>query len=260
MDVLEKVLEIQEKERQDENFSRNCLFCKKSFFGNRKTLLDHLYVVHNFSIGLPDNLVFVHEFLDLLESKLNKRICLFCEKIFKDWSALKEHMRKKRHKQLNPNNPDYDKYYIVNYRDFDLDSNRNYSFEKEENNCDESWDDWVKQENDANIICLFCPLAVESMDQVQDHLLNAHQFDFKIITQLPFYKKVKLINYIRKSVAESRCYLCHRVVENLTDHFKLNSCFKSPNENIYDVDEFYIPLIENDALLQNLTDEEDFHE
>ena len=42
-------------------------------------------------------------------------ICIFCEKKFKDRNVLKEHMRKKLHKRINPNNKEYDKYYIQNY-------------------------------------------------------------------------------------------------------------------------------------------------
>jgi len=41
--------------------------------------------------------------------------CLFCEKEFKEWSILKDHMRKKGHKRLDPKNKDYDKYYVINY-------------------------------------------------------------------------------------------------------------------------------------------------
>lgn len=42
-------------------------------------------------------------------------ICIYCEKTFKDRSVLKEHMRKKFHKCVNPNNKIYDKFYIINY-------------------------------------------------------------------------------------------------------------------------------------------------
>lgn len=35
--------------------------------------------------------------------------------IIKDRTVLKEHMRKKQHKKINPNNRQYDKFYVVNY-------------------------------------------------------------------------------------------------------------------------------------------------
>ncbi|EEC06606.1 hypothetical protein IscW_ISCW003729 [Ixodes scapularis] len=47
-------------------------------------------------------------------------LCLYCEKTFKDWQTLKEHMRKKQHKHINPKNSAYDKYYVVNYADTEV--------------------------------------------------------------------------------------------------------------------------------------------
>lgn len=38
----------------------------------RAALFKHMFSEHNFNIGLPDNLVNVNEFLDMLESKLAK--------------------------------------------------------------------------------------------------------------------------------------------------------------------------------------------
>ena len=97
---------------------------------------------HNFSVGQPDNLVFVRykrivhdavgcilysstysvslpsDLLDLLERRLNDLVCIFCEKIFKNRDVLKEHMRKKSHKKINPRNEAYDKFYIINYLEF----------------------------------------------------------------------------------------------------------------------------------------------
>lgn len=46
---------------------------------------------------------------------LHRLLCLYCEKTFKDRFTLKEHMRKKLHKKLNPNNKEYDEFYLVNY-------------------------------------------------------------------------------------------------------------------------------------------------
>ena len=73
---------------------------------------------HNFNVGQPDNLVFINEFLDKIEAKLEQLVCLYCEKVFKSRDVLKEHMRKKGHKKLNPKNKMWDKYYLVNYLEF----------------------------------------------------------------------------------------------------------------------------------------------
>ena len=40
-------------------------------------------------------------------------LCLYCEGVFKDRITLKEHMRKKQHKKINPNNTEYDRYIYI---------------------------------------------------------------------------------------------------------------------------------------------------
>ena len=45
----------------------------------------------------------------------NSQLCLFCEKSFKDKASLREHMRKKQHRKINPKNKEYDRFYIINY-------------------------------------------------------------------------------------------------------------------------------------------------
>lgn len=45
--------------------------------------------------------------------------CIYCEKTFTDRNVLKEHMRKKLHKRINPANKSYDRFYVVNYLEID---------------------------------------------------------------------------------------------------------------------------------------------
>ena len=96
-------------------FKRSCFFCRTIFEGSYAKLLDHMAFDHNFSVGQPHNLVYVEELLDVLENKLDNLVCIFCEKVFKNREVLKEHMRKKNHKKINPRNAAYDKYYLINY-------------------------------------------------------------------------------------------------------------------------------------------------
>ncbi|CAG5124597.1 unnamed protein product, partial [Candidula unifasciata] len=112
---LESVLAQQQKEREETKFCRQCLFCTQTFCGNRAVLLDHLVRDHSFHVGQPDNLVFTDELFDLIQSKLDSLLCLFCEKAFKDKPSLREHMRKKQHRKINPKHKEYDRFYIVNY-------------------------------------------------------------------------------------------------------------------------------------------------
>lgn len=106
----------QELERRDTSFSQCCLFCRNVFDGCHADLFNHMAHFHNFSVGQPNNLVFVKELLALLERKLDSLMCIFCEKTFKTRDVLKEHMRKKMHKKINPKNAEYDKFYMVNYQ------------------------------------------------------------------------------------------------------------------------------------------------
>ena len=86
---------------------------------------------HNFNVGQPNNLVFVNEFLDAVEEKLEQLVCLYCEGVFKSREVLKEHMRKKMHKKLNPKNKAWDRFYLVNYLEFG-----------------KSWEDFVREESE----------------------------------------------------------------------------------------------------------------
>jgi hypothetical protein len=125
-------LERQKFERDDQNFSRDCLFCRKKLEGTRAEALMHLSEKHNLNLGRPDNLVthhiltlfaylkkyaqvYVDELLEKLHSRLEDLRCLFCNNLFHDRHVLREHMRKKQHKCINPNDTEYDKYYMVNY-------------------------------------------------------------------------------------------------------------------------------------------------
>lgn len=90
---LTALLEKQQEERNDRTFSRKCLFCKKICTGDRTLLFSHMFNVHKFNIGLPDNLVHVNELLDILQAKIASLQCIYCEKTFKSYSVLKLHMR-----------------------------------------------------------------------------------------------------------------------------------------------------------------------
>lgn len=93
---LAALLEKQQEERNDKSFSRKCLFCKKVCTGDRTTLFTHMFNVHKFNIGLPDNLVHLNELIDLLQAKIASLQCIYCEKTFKSYSVLKLHMRCER--------------------------------------------------------------------------------------------------------------------------------------------------------------------
>jgi hypothetical protein len=133
---LEEMLKIQEKERNSEaHLPRKCLFCK-TIAEDRASLFRHMFSTHSFNIGLPDNLVYVSHFLDLLSEKLANLKCLYCERTFKSSPVLRKHMRKKRHFRISPRNHQYDRFYIINYlepgKDWETLTNADKYFESDE--------------------------------------------------------------------------------------------------------------------------------
>ncbi|CAH1956565.1 unnamed protein product [Acanthoscelides obtectus] len=116
---LEYALKVQEFERIDKNYIKPCIFCKLNFEGTRHGYLEHLSAQHNLQLGNPQNLVYITELIEIISNKISDLQCIYCEKTFPDKSVLKEHMRKKLHKRINPSKTEYDKFYIVNYLEAD---------------------------------------------------------------------------------------------------------------------------------------------
>ena len=220
---LEQVLAVQEFERQDTNFQRGCLFCRQDF-NRAKDLFNHMAFDHNFSVGQPDNLVFVSRFLDMIEEKLEALLCLHCEKVFKSREVLKEHMRKKQHKQLNPRNKVWNQFYLVNYLEFGR-SWEDAARDEEEvsgwdpgEQGDAEWAEWRGDHGDMVCllhytekpstlflflalslyvqVCLYCPAAYPMTCDLLNHMKVVHGFDFvghRTELNLNFYQQVRQI-------------------------------------------------------------------
>ncbi|XP_027896513.1 zinc finger protein 277 isoform X2 [Xiphophorus couchianus] len=261
---LEEVLEQQQKERDDCYFHRLCLFCSEEFTGNRACLLNHMAREHSFSIGLPDNIVYCNEFLDMLQYKLDNLQCLYCEKIFRDKSTLKDHMRKKAHRRINANNHVYDRFYVINY----LELGKTWEEVQSEDDRelvdveDDDWSDW--EAHPVSAVCLFCDHQSETMDQIYTHMKDSHGFDLhnlKMELNLNFYQQVKLVNYIRRQIHQSRCYGCQKKFDfraDMMDHIiSEGHVMKLPETSTWDQPQYYFPTYENDALLCTLSDSND---
>lgn len=113
---LEAALAQHQYERTDTTYERNCLYCRDVVRTTRADFLEHLFSKHFLQLGKSENLVFIDELIETVQNKMISLICLFCEKKFKDRSTLKEHMRKKGHKRINPDISSYDKFFLINYR------------------------------------------------------------------------------------------------------------------------------------------------
>ncbi|KAM9807703.1 zinc finger protein 277 [Neosynchiropus ocellatus] len=258
---LEEVLEQQQKERDDNTFSRPCLFCSEEFTGNRSSLLNHMAREHSFSIGLPDNIVYCDEFLDTLQKKLDDLQCLYCEKTFRDKTTLKDHMRKKTHRRINASNRQYDRFYVINYLELGKTWEEVQSEDDRElvEDDDDDWSDW--QAHPVLAVCLFCDHQSDTMDQIYIHMKGTHGFDLhKLRTDLGlgFYQQVKLVNFIRRQIHQSRCYGCEEKFESrpeVLQHLELQGhVMKLPDMLTWDQPQYYFPTYENDALLCTLSD------
>lgn len=266
---LEWVLQQQQFERDDTSFRKGCLICRTELTGTRASYLQHLNSAHNLQIGRTANLVFIDELIDVIEQYLNKFQCLYCEKFFTDRLVLREHMRKKMHKRINPSNNLFDQYYAVNY----LEMGKNWqevADEKEEPDlgaCTSGseagdgdvadWGDWNETTN-MSITCLFCDTKCDLWETTMQHLKETHKFDFiTYVGVMDFYQKVKLVNYIRNQVESNTCIVCEeKFVSNyeLLKHMESVLHKELPSKDLWDRAEYFFPTKEDDGFLCQLDD------
>nr|XP_009000963.2 zinc finger protein 277 isoform X6 [Callithrix jacchus] len=223
---LKEILEQQQQERNDNNFHGICMFCNEEFLGNSLQ-------------------------------------CLYCEKTFRDKNTLKDHMRKKQHRKINPKNREYDRFYVINYlelgkswEEVQLEDDRELL-----DNQEDDWSDW--EEHPASAVCLFCEKQAETIEKLYVHMEDAHEFNLlKIKSELGlnFYQQVKLVNFIRRQVHQCRCYGCHVKFKSKADlrtHMEeTKHTSLLPDRKTWDQLEYYFPTYENDTLLCTLSDSE----
>ncbi|KAH8402141.1 hypothetical protein KR009_010003 [Drosophila setifemur] len=282
---LSEALKRHQFELTDRNFSKECLFCRTVIHGLRADYLDHLFDKHFLLVGKPEKLVYVDELLDHLEENLNQLVCLYCEKIFKDRPTLKEHMRKKGHKRINPNRKEYDKYFLVNYNrgrpeqtprkhqhhqkrrqpssSVDLetasvDFDKHFARPDSDGEHDSDWSDWAADGEPTSIKCLYCPHLGEGFSDLKQHMIDAHRLDFeKETNSLNFYQRVKVVNYLRRQLCMLRCVTCDLQFDELdllTEHMAQESHCSIGKKGSWDKPEFFFPYMENDGLLCVLDD------
>ncbi|KAG0264747.1 hypothetical protein BG011_006177 [Mortierella polycephala] len=280
---LNEILKTQEKERNDDaKLKRKCLFCK-NVCENRPILFKHMFAEHNFNIGLPDNLVNVNEFLDMLETKLTGLQCLYCEKTFTSPAVLRKHMRKKKHFKISARNRLYDQFYVINY----LEPGKNWEnfehdrYDSDDDRRDDSWADWDDALEDEKTKCLFEDSYFSSAQATRDHMKTNHGFDLdgeRHRLGLDFYQTVSLINYIRRQTMLGMCFSCLKKKPEedkaafddsedeeknqedwLVKHLKEQGCgakVPSKDADFWKDAQFLLPMLENDPLLMIFGEEE----
>ncbi|OLY82012.1 Zinc finger protein 277 [Smittium mucronatum] len=270
--TLSEILDLQLKERNNEAMNpRKCLFCSQTC-PNRANLFSHMYKVHGFNIGLPDNLVKTDMFLNILQNKLDNLQCINCEKEFTSAMVLRKHMRKKKHFKINSKNHFYDQFYIVNYSEPGKDWEKldQEKYESGDEATENLWDDWISDENEhPKFISLFDELPFSSFDSCLNYMKNEYNFDLELLQSnydLGFYKLVSLINFIRLKTKENMCYQCDLFFGsslNLREHLKTSKCVNRipPSySEIWTNPKYLIPTLEDDQLLSavgTLIDEDD---
>lgn len=102
------------------------------------------------------------------------------------------------------------------------------------------------------------------MDQIYTHMKEAHGFDLhKVRTELNlrFYQQVKLVNFIRRQIHQSRCYGCQEKFASRDDvlrHIEAEGhVMKLPDMSTWNQPQYYFPTYENDALLCTLSDSDE---
>ncbi|KAG0378821.1 hypothetical protein BGX24_002672 [Mortierella sp. AD032] len=276
---LNEILKAQEKERNDEaKIKRKCLFCK-NVCDNRTILFKHMFAEHNFNIGLPDNLVNVNEFLDMLEAKLTGLQCLYCEKTFTSPAVLRKHMRKKKHFKISARNRLYDQFYVINY----LEPGKNWEnfehdrYDSDDDRRDDSWADWDDALEEEKTKCLFENAYFPSAQATRDHMKEAHGFDLdgeRHALGLDFYQTISLVNYIRRQTMLGVCFSCQKKPESsaakkddeddeednwLVKHLKEDGCgakVPSKDADFWKDAQYLLPMLENDPLLMIFGEEE----
>ncbi|ETN72396.1 hypothetical protein NECAME_13887 [Necator americanus] len=271
---LEEALSCQQREREDTNFQQQCIFCRYTARGNRSKIIHHLYMIHHLNLGSPDNLVFVTEYIEHLKDKLQRNECIYCEKTFGDRNILMDHMRKRNHREVNPKNHYYDKFYIINYLELgkrwldvlaeDFEDTMPTFQDSDEEEEDNSWCEWQEDNVDADetrVVCLLCNESDESCEGLLSHMKDKHDFDLiKIIddNHLDVYQRMKLINYIRKQNFNAVCFICQRSdlgnTQELAKHLQEaeRPITKLPDKSYWDTDEALLPIFGNDHLLWRL--------
>lgn len=168
-----------------------------------------------------------------------------------------EHMRKRNHREVNPNNNYYDKFYIINYLELgkrwlevlaeDFEDSMP-TFESDDEEEDEAWNEWNEDnidEDQFRVVCLFCNNNQETVAALLSHMNDNHNFDFlKFIHEerMGIYERSKFINFLRKQNYNSPNKDAHTESESPKPA-------KLPKREEWDVEEELVPMFDNDHFL-----------
>lgn len=226
-DMLRNILDCQERERINQYPQETkCLFCPFSA-PSLPITFQHMFVEHQFNIGMLENLVMVPKFLSLLRDKVDGGICIFCEHKFPTPEELWRHMRSRQHYKIHSQNHLYDQFYISNYvttikyigndNDDNFDDEFDDGVVEREEEEDQNWTD-LNEVEDTKTNCLFCTQVTESPQFLFEHLKNVHSMDLPSrLAGLPLEERFKYVNCLRYHQRVMKCPTCQLELETLED-------------------------------------------
>lgn len=180
-------------------------------------------------------------------------------------------MRKKGHKRINPDNKNYDRFFLINYRNQQQKNgcgaeatqqkqNQNIAYVKDisedDKDISEDWSDW--EEDELDITCLFCELKSKDFTKLKEHIKTNHNVNFEQESKkLSFYDRVKMVNFVRRAMYKMECIKCGRVwnsADQFQDHLKVNNHYSLGQNRHWNFPHFFFSTYEDDAFLQHLDD------
>lgn len=254
---LESVISEHEVERERAE-EMKCLFCGADFTGTWHEYLQWLFEVHQFNPGRPSNLVYIPELIALLRQQLESNACIYCSARFPNQRTLKSHLRKKKHMRI-PNDPSFDRYYMVNYLELNGYSPDDDDDDSEEKSLESEAADIADAEVNETV-CLVCDATFPNPEDTIRHMRQAHSFDIDEVRRAlkhDFYSCVRFINYARYAKSRKHCFVCNEEVDSdyakhIEGHNVKHPCDFS---KIASEDQLLIPFIDGDPLLTALEED-----
>lgn len=260
LDRLKTILDLQQQERQTVyKESAECLFCRE-LCSDYRTLFRHMFKQHSFNIGQLDNLVMVKDFLSILRSLLESKLCIYCGGRFATSHMLKRHMASKGHCRINSHNTLYDRFYVVNYMlpgqtwcDFADELHATTSGADDIAMDDGRWSD-LDERVDMRTACLLCEEQQESPEDTIEHMLESHKFGLdQVVAGRTFYDSVKMVNFMRCCWRDCKCAFClfeAECSEGLSEHY--STCKAATVCEEWHDPQYLFPFYDDDPLLSIL--------
>ena len=223
--TLEEARARLEAELSDSEWQASCPICSKLPSGSRSEVFAHMMARHGLDLGDPARIVDAKLLLATIAKRLEQCRCLCCERQFPSQAVLRKHMKHKKHYRISVVNPAYTRFFIASFEPdpdaisaaflpVNADGENTIESENEDPDSGDDDSDDLFVVDDEPTKCLFCDTVCESAVAMARHCATEHSFDIAATVRslrLSFYDSIKLINYIRSSVAKDQCPSCQQL-------------------------------------------------